>query len=130
MCRPFRTPYSLRRVLEVAFGGKFCLLISEKAEAVFPCASVSHWDHFATSPVPTRVRLVVFSCPCRDWIQSRGGGNLAVVLLELEEIPDHEFDVAGSYVVLLQFLDPCIDDVKERLEGCFTFEVDSFVAFF
>ena len=33
-------PCSLRRVLEVAFGGKFCLLLSEKAEACFhvlPC---------------------------------------------------------------------------------------------
>ena len=65
-------------MLEVAFGGKFCLLISEKAEAKLPCASVSQWAHFATSPAPARVRLVVFSCPCRDWIQSRGEGNLAL----------------------------------------------------
>ena len=71
-------------MLEVAFGGKFCLLISEKAEAVFPCASVSHWVHFATSPAPARVRLVVFSCPCRDWIQSRGEGNLALLGCHVE----------------------------------------------
>ena len=76
-------PCSLRRVLEVAFGGKFCLLLSEKAEAKFSCASVSHWDRFATSPVPTYVRLVVCSCPCQDWIQSLGGGNLAHPLTRL-----------------------------------------------
>ena len=77
------SPCSLRRVLEVANGGKFCLLLSAKAEVVSQCAIVSHWDHFATSPVPTRVRLVVFSCPCRDWVQSRGGGNLAHPLTRL-----------------------------------------------
>ena len=77
------SPCSLRRVLEVANGGKFCLLLSAKAEVESHCAIVSHWDHFATSPVPTRVRLVVFSCPCRDWIQSRGEGNLAHPLTRL-----------------------------------------------
>ena len=74
---------SLHGVLEVADGGKFSLLLSAKAEAVSQCASVSHWDHFASSPVPTRVRLVLFSCPCRDWIQSRGEGNLAHPLTRL-----------------------------------------------
>ena len=68
---------SLRRVLAAADGGKFILLPSKKAEVVSQCAFVSHWDHFASSSIPTRVRLVLFSCPCRDWFQSRGEGNLA-----------------------------------------------------
>ena len=73
---PFRALYV--EYWRSLLGGSFPSL-SEKAEARFPCASVSHWDRFATSPVPTYVRLVVCSCPCRDWIQSRGGGNLAAI---------------------------------------------------
>ena len=89
------SPCSLRGVLEVAFRGKSSLLLSEKAEARFPCVSVSHWDRCATSPVPTYVRLVVFSCPCRDWIQSRGEGNLALLL---KESPFKHSDILTSTV--------------------------------
>ena len=102
-------------MLEVAFGGKFCLLISEKAEAVFPCASVSHWAHFATSPVPARVRLVVFSCPCRDWIQSRGEGNLAVsrdsvriasLVAALNDLDVFDCDIGNAYLNA-----PCLEKI-------------------
>ena len=48
-----------------------------ESRSLFPCAFVAQWGWFATSPAPTYVRLVLFSCPCRDWIQSRGAGNLA-----------------------------------------------------
>ena len=54
---------------------------SRESKSLFPCASVSHWDHCVTSLAPTYVRLVVFSCPCRNWIQSHGEENLAPSLL-------------------------------------------------
>ena len=49
----------------------------QESRRLCPCASASQWGRFAPSAASTYVRLVVFSCPCRDLIQSRGEGNLA-----------------------------------------------------
>jgi len=72
------SPCSLRGVLEVALGGSLSSPFQE-SRSPFPCASVSHWARFATSPAPTYVRLGVCSYPCQDWIQSHGEGNLAII---------------------------------------------------
>ena len=76
MCGPFRALYV--EYWRLLLGGSLPSPFQE-SRSLFPCASISmsHWDRFATSPVPTYVRLEVCSCPCQDWIQSCGEGNLA-----------------------------------------------------
>ena len=76
MCGPLRAFYV--EYWRLLLGGSLPSPLRE-SRSLLPCASVSHWDRFATSPAPTYVRLVVCICPCRDWIQSRGEGNLAVI---------------------------------------------------
>ena len=63
-------------------GWKFAFPFPRKQIPVSMCSRVT-LDRCVTSPAPTYVRLVVFSCPCRDWPESRGKGNLAHPLTRL-----------------------------------------------
>ena len=109
MRRPLRDPYVEH--WRSRMGGSLPSPFRE-SRSLFPCAFVSQWDCFATSPAPTYIRLVVFRCPCRDLAESRGEGNLAMLMKMSNDMSLRDSSqVFMSYYVLvlvLILLDQCL----------------------